>query len=139
MNAKTHSHKTADLYLELVKAFPLKPIRASSQYDRAGEVLAKLVVRPEGTLEAGEQDYMETLTMLVEAYDARHVVLQPRSTPLASLRYLMEQSGLKNADLARIIGSQPAASMILNGDRRMSKSHIRALAAHFKVDAGYFL
>jgi antitoxin component HigA of HigAB toxin-antitoxin module len=41
--------------------------------------------------------------------------------------------------LGDVIGSRPAASMILKGERELSKSHIRRLAQHFKLDAGYFL
>ena len=51
----------------------------------------------------------------------------------------MREGGLKVADIGRLIGSPSAASMILSGDREMSKSQIRTLAAHFKVEASYFL
>ena len=139
MNTKTHSRPSRDYFLELVKSFPLKPIRTPAQYDRAGEVLSRLVVRPEGSLKVGEQDYMETLTMLIEAYDGKHARLRPRLTPLESLQFLLKESGLKTADLGKIIGSQPAASMILNGHREMSKSHIRSLAAYFNIEPSYFM
>ncbi len=139
MNTKTHTRRKVDHYLELVKAFPLKPIRTDAQYAAAGKVLTRLVVRPEGSLTAGEQDYMEALTMMVEAFDREHVRLIPGTTPLHSLRFLMREGGLKVADIGRLIGSASAASMLLSGDREMSKSQIRVLAAHFKVDASYFL
>ena len=139
MSTKTHSRKAIDHYLKLVKRFPLKPIRTHAEYARAGDVLARLVVRPEGSLETGEQDYMEALTLMIEAFDREHVQLIPKSSPLESLHYLMEVGNLKVADIGRIIGSASAASMILNGDREISKAQIRALAAHFKLDASYFL
>lgn len=83
--------------------------------------------------------YLETLTMLIEAFDVKHAQLQPRSTPLESLQYLLKQADLKTSEFGKIIGSQPAASMILNGHRQMSKSHIRSLAAYFKLDPSYFM
>lgn len=117
----------------------LKPIRTDADYDRVRKVLTMLVIRPEGSLDAGEQDYMETLTMLVEAYDREHLQLPPHATPHESLRFLMRQGGLKVADIGRIIGSQSAASMVVSGVRDMSKSQVKLLADHFKLDAGYFL
>lgn len=46
MTPKTQKHKPTDHYFELVKTFPLKPLRTDSDYDKAGKVLARLVVRP---------------------------------------------------------------------------------------------
>jgi antitoxin component HigA of HigAB toxin-antitoxin module len=52
----------------------------------------------------------------------------------------MASAGLSPAGLGDIIGSRPAASMFLSGTRKeLSKTQIRRLAAHFKVNAGYFL
>ena len=139
MTTNTKSRIRKDYYLELVKSFPLKRIRTDAEYVRAGTMLAKLAVRPEGSLNVGEQDYMETLIILIESYDAKNVMLNPLSTPLESLRYLMEHTGLKPVDIARIIGSQPATSMILNGHRQMSKSQILSLATYFKLSPSYFM
>lgn len=59
-------------YLALIERFPLRPLRSERDYDAAVAVLDSLAVRPEGSLESGEQDYFDTLTMLVEAYDQEH-------------------------------------------------------------------
>ena len=140
MSTKTRKQKNAtDHYLKLVKAFPLKPIRTNAEYAQAGRIVATLAVRPEGSLETGEQDYLDALTLMIEAFDREHIRLVPRTAPLESLRYLMNEAGLKVADIGRIIRSASAASMILSGHREMSKTHIRALATHFNVDASYFL
>ena len=56
-----------------------------------------------------------------------------------SFRFLMEQNDMKPADLGRLLGSRSAASMILSGKRALSKTHIRNLATHFKLDASVFL
>ena len=66
--ATTTSAITAS-YLALVRRFPLRPIRNEKDYEAASEVLDRLAVRDEQTLDAGERDYLETLEMLVEAYD----------------------------------------------------------------------
>jgi antitoxin component HigA of HigAB toxin-antitoxin module len=42
--------------------------------------------------------------------------------------------------LAGILGcSQPLISLMLAGKRQLTTAHIRKLATHFRLDAGYFL
>ena len=127
-------------YLALIEHFPLRPLRSKRDYDAAVTVLDALAVRPEGSLERGEQDYFDTLTMLVEAYDQEHHDLDTKDCdPLTMLKYLMQESGMAQADLGLLLGNRSLASLILNGHRRLSKSHIRKLADHFKVSPALFL
>ncbi len=58
--------------------------------------------------------------------------------PLTMLKYLMQESRMTQADLGRLLGNRALASLILNGRRQLSKSHIRKLAAHFKVSPALF-
>ena len=51
----------------------------------------------------------------------------------------MSANGLTQADIGKLIGSESAVSMFLNGQRELSKAHIKALVARFRVDAGLFL
>jgi HTH-type transcriptional regulator/antitoxin HigA len=127
-------------YLALVRRFPLRPIRGPRDYDAAADMLDRLVTKDENGLTAGERDYLDTLTLLVERYDDEHYQMPlAQKTPAETLKYLMEQSGMGVADLGRVIGSQPAASMVLHGRRELSKSQIRKLADHFKVEPGLLL
>jgi HTH-type transcriptional regulator/antitoxin HigA len=127
-------------YLALIGAFPLRPLRSDRDYDAAVLVLDTLAVRPEGSLEPGEQDYLDTLTMLVEAYDREHYEMAATpGEPLTMLKYLMSESGMTQSGLGRLLGNRALASLILNGHRQLSKSHIRKLANHFKVSPALFL
>ena len=127
-------------YLALIDMFPLRPLRSERDYDAAVSILDTLAVRPEGSLDPGEQDYLDTLTMLVEAYDREHYDLDTEvRDPLTMLKYLMQESGMTQADLGRLLGNRALASLILNGHRHLSKSHIRKLADHFKVSPALFL
>jgi HTH-type transcriptional regulator/antitoxin HigA len=127
-------------YQALINRFPLRPLRSERDYDQAAAIIDTLAVRPEGDLVAGEQDYFDTLTMLVEAYDREHYRLdaEPRDA-LAMLKYVMQESGTTQADLGRLLGNRALASLILRGNRQLSKTHIRKLAAHFKVSPALFL
>lgn len=127
-------------YLRLCQEFPLRCLRSDAEYDAAVAELDRLVVRPEGSLSSGERDYLDTLTLLVAAYDtARFEIRSPRMTPLQRLKYLMDQSGMNSSALGRLLGNRGLASLILNGHRQLSKTHIRILSYHFKVDPGMFL
>ncbi len=80
-----------------------------------------------------------TLTILVEAYDREyHDVDTEQHDPLTMLKYLMQESGMTQGDLGRLLGNRALASLILNGHRHLSKSHIRKLADHFKVSPALF-
>lgn len=125
-------------YMELVQRFLIRPLRSEPDYDMAVRVLDDLAGR--GDLDTGEADYLAALTRFVEDYDDEHyAVPPPEMSPLEVLSYLMEQRGLSRADLGRILGSASAASMVLNGQRALSKSQIAKLAAEFKVDTGLFI
>ncbi len=127
-------------YLALIGNFPLRPLRSERDYNAALAILDTLAVRPEGSLDPGEQDYLDTLTMLVEAYDReQHDFASEHPDPLTMLKYVMHESGMTQADLGRLLGNRALASLILNAHRQLSKSHIRKLASHFKVSPALFL
>jgi HTH-type transcriptional regulator/antitoxin HigA len=127
-------------YQALIDRFPLRPLRSERDYDAAALVLDALAVRPEGSLDAGEQDYFDTLTILVEAYDRDHFELQADNRDgLDMLKYVMQEKGMTQAELGRLLGNRALASLILNGHRQLSKSHVRKLADYFKVSPALFL
>jgi HTH-type transcriptional regulator/antitoxin HigA len=128
-------------YLALLRRFPLHPIRSRAQYRQASEVLDSLVLRDDRSLDQGQRDYLETLELLIEDYDEQNLQWGlDRRSPTQRLSYLLDQSGMKRADLARLLDVSPAlVSLMLSGKRELSKANIRRLCEHFHVDAGYFL
>jgi HTH-type transcriptional regulator/antitoxin HigA len=142
MNRRARSVRTAspepDTYFELVREFPLRPIRTRATYRSAAAVLDALVLRDD--LDPGETDYMESLALLVEDYDRRHILFDTRRrTPMDMLRHLMEANALKPADLAPLLGGRGRVSELLAGKRELSKGQIYKLAVRFKVEGGLFL
>src|SRR5262245_63383917 len=104
-NSLPASRRPSPAYLALIDVFPLRPLRSERDYDAAVTVLDTLAVRPEGSPDPGEQDYLDTLTMLVEAYDREHHDVDTKhGDPLAMLKYLMQESGMTQADLGRLLG-----------------------------------
>ena len=126
-------------YLDLIREFPLRPIRNQRVLDRAMKIAGSLATYDEGTLLPGEQDYLDTLTVLIEDFQRRHPIDMPDVSPLAMLKHLMEQHDMNISDLGRIIGSQSNASLILSGKREISKRVMRLLSQHFGVEPAVFV
>jgi HTH-type transcriptional regulator/antitoxin HigA len=141
MSTATAKRSTGDSYFDLVRLFPLRPIRSEADFDRAMAVLLKLATsKPEKKMDQGERDYIEALEMLVQRFEqTRRESALPKLTPLDRLKFLMEERNMTVNDLGRVIGSQPNASLILHGRRSMSKGQILKLAGYFGVSAALFI
>lgn len=55
------------------------------------------------------------------------------------VQFLMEQRGLKQADLVPLLGSRAQVSDLVNGKRGISKAQVKKLAEYFGVSAELFL
>ncbi len=74
---------------------------------------------------------------LVADYEAAHHSI-PEATGRQALRFLMNQHGLKQADLPEI-GSQGVVSEVLAGKRELNIRQVRALSERFGVSAATFV
>ena len=122
----------------LSKTLP-KRIDTDEEFDRVVVVmegLSRAIAHDEASPE--EQALHSLLSTLVKEYDDRVYTLPP-GDPLRLLRYLMEQRGLRPADLTPVFGARSIASLVLNGKRELSKTHIRKLADFFHVSPAVFL
>jgi HTH-type transcriptional regulator / antitoxin HigA len=85
-----------------------------------------------------EEALAATLAVLIQDYDDKHHQL-PKTSPDRRIRLLMEQRGLRQADLLPIFGTRSVASDVITGKREASKAHVRKLAEFFRVPAELFL
>jgi len=128
-----------DDYLELIRAFPLRTLRSEAEHAEALAILTRLLGRTNGRLSDGERDYADVLGRLIDDYgDKKHPFARGKFTPLEMLRFLMRENGMNTDALGKVLGNKTAASLVLNGKRELSKTHIRRLAARFKVGPGAF-
>jgi HTH-type transcriptional regulator/antitoxin HigA len=132
------SPRQRDVYLDLIREFPLRPIRSDVESDRAESMLDRYFARDD--LDAGTSDYVHALATLVADYQERkHPVDTSRMTGLAMLKHLMEQNEMSTADLGRLLGNSGLASMIVHGKRAISKANAKVLGKRFGLDAGAFI
>jgi HTH-type transcriptional regulator/antitoxin HigA len=133
---KAKSHSEPDSYMALIHRLPLKPIRNDEQHEQAIQIIGGLLGRK---VDTGTSDYLDTLIMLVNKYeDEQHTPTGADLSPREALKAIMNTNEISQAEMGKIIGSESAVSMFLNGDRDLSKAHIKALVARFHVDASMF-
>ena len=95
------------------------------------------LLRREDSLSPAERQLLKLLTLLVEDFEEKHYAV-PRSGPLATVRFLMDQHSLKQKDLTDIFGTPSITSEVLSGKRELNKEHIRQLSKRFKVSPELF-
>ena len=133
---KANSRRIPDSYFDLVKRFPLVPIRDDNHLEEAQAALDKLL---QVKRDQGSEAYFEVLTDLVEAYEEGNHEIEDASES-SVLRLLMESNDLSQADLARRVGiSASTISAVLNGARSLTKQQVVTLASFFHVSPSVFL
>ena len=114
----------------------LRPVKSAADYDDA-------LVRIETLMEVEdrsdvETDELEVLATLVEMYeDAEFPMSVP--SPIAAIKYRMEQLEISQSDLAPVLGSRAKVSEILNGKRPLTLKMIRALHEHLNIPAALLI
>ncbi len=113
-------------YMTLIARLPLRPIRTDSELDLAAGVIDELTDRND--LSPAESDYLDVLGDLVEKYENEHVEM-PHVSDAAMLGSLMEEKGVRQADVVRRTGiSKTVLSLVLHGERNLTREHIMALS-----------
>ena len=123
-------------YAKLLAKILPRPIQTERENRRMTELLLKLDERED--LSAEEEQLAEMLTILIEDFEAKHYPLAT-VLPHAALKELMEERGLRHADIWPVLGNKGVASEILNGKRSISKAQAKKLAAFFHVPVELFI
>ena len=116
---------------------PFLAIRTEQEYDEAVERLHSLLDEVGDNPTDPRYRLIETLIVLIEAYDKEYYSL-PEASGVEVVRFLMEEHGLTQKDLPEI-GAQGVVSEVLSGSRKLNVRQISALAGRFGVKPGAFL
>jgi len=127
----------AKTFEELCAMHLPRTIRDKVDYENTAEIVDRLAVLNRRT--RGQEEYLETLTQLIEAYDNGNFQVAVSSDPLDAIRFLMDAHNLNASDIGRILGSRSLGAAILRGDRQISKENALKLASHFKLNSGLFI
>jgi HTH-type transcriptional regulator/antitoxin HigA len=140
MSTKINGAKTAKLpktYRELCGLLMPRKIHDDAELDATQEIIDALAVLPARTPD--QDDYLETLAELVEAYEEQTVKFTQR-TGLETLKFLLSENNLTASDLSRLLGTDISLGYrILDSQRNLTTKHIKKLARHFHVGPEVFL
>src|SRR3954466_9858712 len=118
-------------YWELIRRFPLRPIRSDAELDRAVAVIHSLIDQDQ--LDADEDDYLDVLGDLVQRYEKAHHPLPPVSVA-DMLRHRLESREVTPAVVAAETGiAEATIAEVLAGRRGLSRDEIGALSGYFHV------
>ncbi len=133
-DAKQAESKKHVPFVEAAAAYATRPIRTGKEYDQAREILEQLLREPhdQGSF---AYDVLEVLSILVEDYEDRRVPELPDASPQEIVRFMAEQQGLKQGDLALIMGGRSRLSDFMNGKRALSMGQIRTLREELGIPA----
>ena len=115
----------------------IAPIRDEAHYERMVEMLQALLDEAAGNESHPAMGLVDIVGDLIENFEAAQPAL-PAATGVQALQFLMEQHGLKQADLSEI-GSQGVVSEILTGKRELNIRQVRAPSERFGVSPATFV
>ncbi len=108
-----------------------------SEYQALVETLDNLVDEVGNNQNHELAPVMETVGNLIENYENRKYKIKEAS-PIDVLKYLMQEHGLKQADLKEI-GSQGVVSEILTEKRTLNIEQIKKISSRFQVSPLVFI
>lgn len=131
------SQEDRDIYFELIKSFPLKPLKNDTELDAAMRIIDNLLECGDH-LDDGAAAYLEVLEGLVAVYEKEHHPIPP--VPDSELlRHLIDARGVSQVDIARATGIvESTLSAVLAGRRMLTREHIGKLSRYFGVSPDTF-
>jgi len=106
----------------------ISTVRTETQYKKMRAQLAEMMIG------SSASNDIEMLSLVLEDYERQHYEIEA-PTPVAAIRFRMQQAGLTPRDLEPYIGSRSRVSEVLSGARPLSLDMIRALNRHLGIPA----
>ncbi|MFB0947616.1 MAG: HTH-type transcriptional regulator/antitoxin HigA [Spirosomataceae bacterium] len=109
----------------------IKAIKSEEDYE-AG--LARLETIFHAEINTPESDEAEVLSILLEKYEEEHYPIG-MPDPIKAIKFQMEQTGMKQKNLAETVGFTSRVSEILSKKRKLILSMIRKLSSILHIPA----
>lgn len=115
----------------------IRIVKTDRQYRTYMAAISKLVEKdPPPNSRAGAR--LELLAKLVEDYEKTRFPFE-KPDAIEAIQFRMEQQGLRQGDLADLVGGKSRASEILARKRALTVSMIRSLSRHLHIPAELLL
>jgi HTH-type transcriptional regulator / antitoxin HigA len=79
-------------------------------------------------------DELELLIVLIEAYEKQHYPIPPPH-PIEAIKFQLDQMGISELELDKMLGSRSRKTDILSGKRKLNLAMIRVLHEKLKIPA----
>lgn len=114
-----------------------KPIENEKEFERMVARLEELDFAAR-SLTPEEIALRDILGALINVYEEAHHRF-PEQKPCEMVKFLMEQRGLKQADLVPALGTRGQVSDVVTGRRGISKAQAKKLAEFFGISVDLFI
>lgn len=132
----THGTERHRSYTELLAAGQPRSITSDEEADRIQKQIDALIDK--GQLTQDEEEYLSLLGDLVAAWEEGRYQW-PKLSPVEMLRILMEDNGLRQADLVgSVFPTASIASEVLNGKRNLTYEFVERLTRFFHTSPAVF-
>jgi HTH-type transcriptional regulator/antitoxin HigA len=111
--------------------FEVRPLRNEDDYDAALKAI-EVYFENEPALGSADADRFDLLALVIADYEAKHWAIETPDAP-DLLRARMAQKGLKQADLAAVLGSKARASEVLNRHRHLTLQQAWKLHTEWQI------
>ena len=112
----------------------IRPIKTEKDYRRSLQIIEKLMDAKKGSLEA---DLLNVLAIFVEKYEEERYPI-PAPDPIEAIKFRMDQLGLTQSDIAKMIGKN-RASELLKRKRKLTIDMMRAFRDKWGIPADSLL
>lgn len=109
----------------------LKPIKTVDEYHTFLALADKYIDAKKGSVQS---NIFNIITMLIEKYEEEHINIPPPD-PIEAIKFRMEQLGVNNSDVAKMIGGKSRVSEILNRKRKLTVGMMKTLHHRLGVPA----
>lgn len=133
----TMSVITSEMQVHWHSLQPLFLIRDEAEYDEAIVTLNALLDEVGNDEQHPLSELLNVLGTVIHAYEEKHYPI-PECSGIDVLQALMEEHQLEPASLPEL-GEPNIVAQILNEERELTVSQIRALAARFRISPAAFV
>lgn len=120
---------------EMIRRGAPRLIHSDEELAEYTEALFALTAKADPTPD--EEEAIEWMTLLIDRYESGYFPV-PAAEPADVLRFLLEQNGLSQRDVAPELGSESTVSLVLSGKRQLNRDHIARLSRRFSVSPAVF-
>jgi HTH-type transcriptional regulator/antitoxin HigA len=124
------------IYGQLLSETVPAVITNKNEYKRIEKLFADLFKKKRSP---EEDKLFDLFASLLEDYEKKTLPKIEPTSPLETLKFLIKENGLKQAELADVFNTQSIVSEVLSGKRRITLNQAKRLANRFNVSVELFI